>query len=173
MHVPTHILSGWVVANAFPLRPRERLLAMTAATAPDLDGVSYVFGERTYQDWHHVACHNLPFCVLTGVAFASLSRRPAPGRLGLLALYAGLFHLHLLMDYWGSGPGWPIVYFWPVSRFAFVNWRAWELTSWQNTLTAGVLLAVTVAIAAVTKRTPLELLMPSLDAKLTGRETPP
>ena len=142
---------------------------MVAATVPDLDGVSRVFGERAFQDWHHVACHNLPFCVLTSGIFATLGRRPALGRLGPFALYAGLFHLHLLMDYWGSGPGWPIVYFWPFGRWAVVNWRAWELTSWQNTLTAGVLLAITVAIAVVKKRTPLERLMPSLDAKLVAR----
>ncbi|MDB5327590.1 MAG: hypothetical protein JWM57_3159, partial [Phycisphaerales bacterium] len=32
MHIPTHILSGWVVGNACPLRPGERLACMIAAT---------------------------------------------------------------------------------------------------------------------------------------------
>ena len=171
MHIPTHILSGWVLGNLFPLTPRERLGAMIAATVPDLDGLGIVFGERAYQDWHHVACHNLPFCLIACGVLAALSRRIGIGLIGLFLLYGALFHLHLLMDYYGSGPGWPIVYLWPFSSFKFVNWQSWELSSWQNTLAAGVLLAITIGIAAMRKLTPLEVLMPSLDAKFTGRST--
>lgn len=169
MHIPTHILSGWVLANALPLRPRERLFAMIAATLPDLDGLGIVFGQLMYQRWHHVACHNLPFCVIICGVMTALCGRSAAGRIGLFVLFATCFHLHLVMDYFGSGPGWPIVYLWPFSDFRFVNWQAWELSSWQNTLAAGVLLLVTVLIAIVKKRTPLELLMPSLDAKFVRR----
>lgn len=169
MHVPTHILSGWVLGNLFPLTPRERLCTMIAATVPDLDGLGIVFGDRVYQDWHHVACHNLPFCAIACGALAVFARRKMLGRLGVFSIYVVAFHLHLLMDYYGSGPGWPIVYFWPFSSFKFVNWQSWELSSWQNTLAAGVMLAITIGIAVVQKRTPLEVLMPSLDAKFTGR----
>ncbi|HEX8322611.1 MAG TPA: metal-dependent hydrolase [Tepidisphaeraceae bacterium] len=170
MHIPTHILSGWVVGNAVPLNPRERLFCMIAASVADLDGLGIVLGESMYQRWHHVVCHNLPFCVLVSGILVALSRRPALGRILLFSLYVGLFHLHLLMDYYGSGPGWPIVYLWPFSNFRFMNWQAWELSSWQNTLTAGVLLAITAAVAWWRKRTPLEVLMPSLDQKLVGQE---
>jgi hypothetical protein len=69
-----------------------------------------------------------------------LTPRPWPTRVGLVLLFLFCFHLHLLMDYYGSGPGWPIVYFWPLTDFKFVNWSAWELSSWQNQLAAGVLL---------------------------------
>lgn len=169
MHVPTHILSGWVVGNLFPLTPRERLFCMIVATVPDLDGVGIVFGDNVYQRWHHVACHNLPFCIVVTAVLAVLSRRAPAGRFGDALLYAALFHLHLVMDYFGSGPGWPIVYLWPFSGFQFINWQAWELASSQNTTAAAVLLLVTVGIARRKRRTPLELLMPSLDAKLVGR----
>ena len=175
MHVPTHILSGWVLGNVVPLRPVERLCCMIAATVPDVDGLGIVFGERAYQDWHHVAAHNLPFCVLSSGLLAGISRTTWHRRAGLFAVYALAFHAHLLMDYYGSGPGWPIVYLWPLSDTAgqLVNWQSWELSSWQNTLVAGLLLAITVCIAAVKRRTPLEVLMPSLDAKFTGRVEAP
>lgn len=169
MHIPTHILSGWVAANGLPLRPGERLRAMIAATLPDLDGVGIVAGDAAYQRWHHVACHNLPFCILVSVTLAAFGRRAWPARLGLAVFYAGLFHLHLLMDYFGSGPGWPIVYFWPFNDFRLVNWNAWELSSWQNTTAAAALLLATVWIGWRFKRTPLEVLMPSLDQKLVGQ----
>jgi hypothetical protein len=89
---------------------------------------------------------------------------------GLVALlYVALFHLHLVLDYYGSGPGWPIVYYWPFSDFKYVNWNAWELSSWQNSLTGGVLILITVLIAWRARRTPLEVLYPSLDRQLVRK----
>jgi len=38
VHIPTHILSGWVIGNCFPLSPAQRLGCMIAATIPDVDG---------------------------------------------------------------------------------------------------------------------------------------
>jgi len=172
VHVPTHILSGWVVSNAFPLRPRERLCCMIAATFPDLDGIGILFGQDAYQRWHHVACHSVPFGSMACAALAVIASRSAKRRWPIGVLFLALFHLHLVMDYFGSGPGWPIVYFWPFSNFRLVNWQAWELNSWQNTLSAAVLLAATVGIAVRLRRTPLELLMPSLDAQLVRKPSP-
>lgn len=169
MHIPTHILSGWVLGNAVPLNARERLFCMIGATVPDVDGLGIVFGNDLYQRWHHVAAHNLPFCLIVCGVMTALTPRSAAGRVWRFLVYAIAFHLHLLMDYFGSGPGWPIDYFWPVSNLRFVNWQAWELSSWQNILAAAILLAMTVAIAVWKRRTPLEWLMPSLDAKLVRR----
>ncbi|HSU65852.1 MAG TPA: hypothetical protein VLJ39_03175 [Tepidisphaeraceae bacterium] len=50
MHIPTHIMSGWCMANLVRLTARERLFTMIAATAADLDGVSRVFGQEAYWD---------------------------------------------------------------------------------------------------------------------------
>jgi hypothetical protein len=84
-------------------------------------------------------------------------------------LYLALFHLHLLMDYWGSGPLWPIYYLYPFSDFKWVNPDSWNLFSWQNTAIAGLLLAWTVWIARRRGRTPLELIAPRLDRLLVVR----
>ena len=99
-------MSGWCIANLFPLTSRQRLACMIAAS---------------------------------------------------------------LMDFFGSGPGWAIYYYWPFSRSAWDNriW-SWAFYSWQNITTAIVFLAWTIAIAIRAGRTPRELLMPNLDRQLVA-----
>jgi inner membrane protein len=159
MHVPTHILSGWCVGSLFRFSARERLFCMVAAGVADLDGISILFGEEAYWDIHHVWGHNLMVGVLVAAVLAGLSKRPFVAG----AVYLSLFHLHLVMDCYGSGPNWPIVYLWPFSDSAWVTPHAWELSSWQNRLAAGFLLGWTLWIAYRHGHTPVELLAPRLD----------
>lgn len=177
MHIPTHILSGWVVGNCFLLTPAQRLGCMIAASVADLDGLGIVgrpFGHADpYDLYHHVLGHNLPVCVIASVSLAGITARSRRAGVLVALLYAAIFHLHLLMDDYGSGPGWPIMYAWPFSDFKFVNWHAWELSSWQNSMTGLVLIAITVLIAWRARRTPLEVLYPSLDRKLVRQPAPP
>ena len=177
MHIPTHILSGWVVANALPLGPRERLFCMVAAAIADLDGLGIVAGAHFYERYHHVLGHNLTFAVITAAVLTVFSTGEWWRRGVACLAYFGLFHLHILMDYSGSGPGWGISYWWPWRHgpgYWWVNPRPWNFFSWQNVTAAYVLLGWTVAIAYVCRRTPLEVLMPSLDEKLVrfGRRAP-
>lgn len=165
MHIQTHILSGWCVANCLPFSPRQRLLAMLAATLPDLDGLGIVFGQKAYWDYHHILGHNLSFAILLSIVLTLFARSR---RLLCLGTFFTLVHLHLVMDYFGSGPNWPIVYFWPVDRTLWLNPNPWEFTSWQNTTAFLVLFAWTILIGWKSRRTPLELLMPSLDRRLVG-----
>jgi inner membrane protein len=166
MHIPTHIMSGWCVGNLFNLTPRERLMCMAAASLEDLDGFGAVLGTNSdvYQRFHHNLCHNLTFVTLVAIVFAIVSRH----RIKALLIYFFLGHLHLLMDYFGSGPGWGIRYFWPFDRYAYVNPHAWEFFSWQNITTTGVFLIWTIVIAARKGRTPLELITPDLDRRLVS-----
>ena len=166
MHIPTHIMSGWCVGNLLPLSARQRMFCMIAASAADLDGVGVIVSQRAYWDWHHVAGHNL----FAAVAIAGILTIPSqPRRLFAFVVYLALAHLHLLMDYFGSGPGWPIYYLWPASRQKIVNPGAWEFFSWQNILIAAMLLAWTILIAWSKRRTPLEAIMPNLDRQLVGK----
>ena len=164
MHIQTHILSGWCVGNLLPFSPRQRLACMIAAAIADLDGLGILVpgarGQELYWDYHHVLGHNLPFGILTSVILSAWCRRQWP--LTFVACL-GLFHLHLLMDYWGSGRDWCIHYLWPVGHLILKNPNGWELYSWQNMLAFVLLLIWTIAIARWQRRTPLELLMPSLD----------
>ena len=160
MHVPTHLLSGWCVANLFELTPRERLFCMIAASMADVDGLSYAFGEAAYQQYHHLLGHNLTVGVVGAAAMAMNSVHRAKGFL----LYLFLAHVHLVLDYLGSGPYWPIYYLWPFDwSFKVINKEGWEFSAWQNKAFAGAFLAWALVIAFRQGRTPVEMITPRLD----------
>jgi len=132
---------------------------MIAAAVPDVDGLGIVAGQEMYWRFHHVLGHNLFFSLIVATVLAVLGGRA----LLTFPIYLALFHLHLLMDFFGSGPGWKIHYFWPISQVGYKTDLVWNLSSWQNTLAAAVLLAWTAVIAYLQRRTPLELISPRLD----------
>jgi inner membrane protein len=170
MHIQTHILSGWCAGNLLPLNARQRLFCMIAASIADVDGFGILLwpidrdrAQQLYWDYHHVLGHCALFGVLVSIIFSAFS----PQKVRSFVIYLALFHLHLVLDVLGSGPGWKIYYFWPVSGWGFaIDW-GWALFSWQNIATFFILLAWTVSIARRYGRTPLEAIMPRLDAKIT------
>lgn len=163
VHLPTHVLSGWVAASLIPkLTPRDRALAMIAATAPDLDGLSIVMGREAFETYHHVVGHNVFFGLLVTTIITTLSNQ----RRTMAWLSFGLFHLHLVMDSFGSGRDWGISYLWPIVAREWVNpWR-WDFVSWQNMVAAYGLVLVTIVIAMRQGHTPLETVAPNLDRQL-------
>ena len=164
MHIQTHMLSGWCAANYLDLTARERFLCMAAASVSDLDGLGIVFGEEAYWRYHHVLGHNLPFAVLCSVAFALVSAH----RWTVLLLSLALFHVHFVLDYYGSGPGWSIYYLWPFSDRPLRRPDPWPFYSWQNISTFFALFAWTLVIAVRQGRAPLEWPMPRTDAKFVA-----
>lgn len=161
MHIQTHVMSGWCVADLFDLTPRERFFAMIAAAAADVDGLGIVVSWELYGEYHHVLAHNAVFGVLLASGLAAFSRK----RLRALGLYLVLYHLHLVLDYYGSGPGWGIAYLWPFSEELWLSPDAWELASWQNLVAGVVLLGWTLWIAIRKRRTPLEFIAPKWDKR--------
>lgn len=169
MHIQTHILSGWCFGNLVPhFTARERLFCMLAAGLADLDGLSIVAGQEAYWDYHHTLGHNLAFGMALCLALAVLSK----SRGVAFTVYLSLFHLHLLLDYYGSGPGWGIPYFWPFARRQWAKQDAWPFYSWQNITTAFAFVGWTVWIVRRRGRTPLEGMMPGLDRKLAAMLRP-
>jgi len=166
MHPQTHILAGWCIGNLAPLTPRQRLFCMLAAGAADVDGLGWLISQDLYWDLHHKVGH----CAVFGVVLASSLAAFSPRRTSSFLLYLALFHVHLLMDVVGSGPNWSIYYLWPFSNAALAVPWSWPLYSWPNITTFFILLAWTIIIAIRQRRTPLELLMPSLDLRLVGRK---
>jgi inner membrane protein len=166
VHIQTHILSGWCAANLFPrFSPRERLLCMLAASLADLDGLGILFGQEAYWDYHHRLGHNLAYGLVLCALLSAFATRGARLAFGVcLALY----HVHLLMDFYGSGPGWGIPYFWPFSPREWRSENAWPFYSWQNITAFAALLLWTIWIARRLGRTPLEAVMPRLDRQLVG-----
>ena len=165
MHVQTHVLSGWCAGCFVPgFTPRERALCMLAGSLADLDGLTILAGQEAYWDYHHTLAHNLPFGVLLCSILAAVSKR----RLLAFAVYFAVFHLHLVLDYYGSGPGWGIPYLWPFSPRQWINPNAWPFYSWQNISAAIATIALTLWIARRQGRTPLEAVMPRLDGQLVA-----
>jgi hypothetical protein len=156
------MMSGWCLGNLVRLTARERLFCLLAASLPDLDGLGLLVSQEAYWEYHHQLGHNLFFGILlTGVLTAFSSDRLKTG-----AIYLGLFHLHLVLDYFGSGEGWEIFYLWPVADWAVENPHAWPFYSWQNIGTGLACLVWVLAIAVRAGRTPLETVLPKLDAQL-------
>lgn len=164
MQIYTHVLAGWSFGNLTPLSRRERLFCMIVSLAPDLDGISILFGKDAYQKYHHLLGHNLAVGFLSSLILALVSLN----RLKSFFVYFLLFHLHLIMDYWGSGPGWPIAYLWPFSDWEVVSPHAWKFNGWQNTCFFVAFLWWMVLIIRLKKRTPFEILWPRLDRKLVS-----
>ncbi len=74
MHIQTHILSGWCVADCFDLTPRERFFATVAASAADLDGLGILVSVECYAEYHHVLAHNALFGFVLASLLAVCSR---------------------------------------------------------------------------------------------------
>ena len=164
MHIPTHTLSGWVLANAVSkLDARGRLFCMIAASAADLDGIGFLFGEEAYWRFHHVVGHNVLVGVVSSALLGCFARR---GRAITFLACVTCFHLHLLLDFYGSGIGWQIHYLWPFDPSGFKTDAAWPLMSWQNYASFVLLVIATGLIAWRKRRTPLELIAPRLNDKL-------
>jgi len=85
---------------------------MLAASLSDIDGLGILISEEWYWRFHHALGHSLLFGIVLSVLLAALSTRRVLGSV----LYLCLFHLHLVLDYYGSGPHWPLYYAWPFSR---------------------------------------------------------
>ncbi len=154
-----HAELSWLTTWRVPER-RDRWLIVAAGLAPDLDGLTLLAGEEAYGRWHHVLTHGFAAALAVTLACALLARSKAQvAGLSLLA-----FHLHLLCDLAGSGPGWPICYLWPLS-LAEWSWSGqWNLASWQNTFVGLVATLAALACALPLRRTPVELFSVRADA---------
>lgn len=128
MHIPTHILSGWCLAGLSGCNGRTRRLGVLAASLPDLDGLSLLWGREAYWQHHHTFGHSLFF----GLSLASMLAVAAGGRLKAFLVFLALFHLHLALDFLGSGQGWGLAYGWPFTERLIENPWAWPFASWQN-----------------------------------------
>jgi len=171
--MPTHLLAGWMVANARELDRRDRALVTLAGVAPDLDGFGYPVQALTrhadhpllwYRDYHHVLGHNLVFAAIVASACAALAhRRPAAAALAFLS-----FHLHLLCDVIGSrgpdGDQWPVPYLWPFVRDLAWTWSGqWRLDAWPNFAITIALIAATLLLAARRGYSPVGILSERAD----------
>lgn len=163
MNPIVHAELSWLGAQRLQEK-RDRLLVTLAGLSPDLDGLTLLAGEDLYGEWHHVLTHGF----VSALALSALLTAFARQRAAVFALSLAAFHLHLLCDLAGSGPGWPLYYFWPFSRLEWFWSGQWDLASWQNSLIG---LAATLAVLACALphgRTIVELISPRADAQVVA-----
>jgi hypothetical protein len=158
-----HAELAWLGAQKLDTR-RDRWLVVLGGVLPDLDGLTILAGEDLYGQWHHVLTHGFVSALVISGVLAAFAKR----RLAVFGLALAAFHLHLLCDLLGSGPGWPLFYFWPFSREQWFWSGQWDLASWQNSLIG---LGATLAVLACAKpfgRTMVELFSLKADAQVVA-----
>ena len=162
MNPLVHAELSWLAAQGLPER-RDRALVTLAGLAPDVDGLTLLAGEDLYGKYHHVLTHGYVAALVTVAICTAFARQR--GWVALLSLAA--FHLHLLCDLAGSGPGWPIHYFWPHSMQEWFWKGQWNLASWQNSLIGLLATLACLGCALRWRRTVVELLSLRWDAEVT------
>ena len=162
MHIQTHILSGWCFGNLFKLTSKERFFCMLAAGISDVDGFGYFISKELYWDYHHLFAHNIFFIVLSSLVLTFFSKH----KIKSFMIFLCLMHIHLIMDYFGSGYGWQIKYFWPISQWGIWDQNAWPFFGWQNKVAGIIFILWTLAIIVIQKHTFFEWPMPLLDRQI-------
>ena len=176
MHVVSHLLVGWVVAEHTVKEPRDKALVAWASVVPDLDGLGLLadwaggsFGAAGgyYEQFHRVLLHGLPGALICAGLFACFARQRV--RVAWWAFVT--FHLHLVGDFLGSRGGgpddfWPIFYLSPLSDALTFEWSGqWPLTGWQNTSITVALMIYAIARAIRCGHSPLGLFSRKADAR--------
>lgn len=173
MHLASHLMLSWTIANVRKLPKRDRGLVTLAGIIPDVDSLGLfagmVMGEREgglswHFKFHHVLTHNIFFASLFAAVTLTLARQ----RLITSILSIFSFHLHLLGDLAGSkGPDgyqWPIQYFYPFFQADSLTWSGqWELNAWPNILITIILLGWTIYLTWKNGYSPIEFISPAAD----------
>lgn len=161
MHLIVHAELSWLAAQALRSR-RDRAIVVAAGLAPDLDALSILGGADAFGTYHHVLTHGYVAALATVLLVGAFSRQ----RLLAAGLALCTFHLHLVCDLLGSGPGWPLVYLWPGSRAEWFWSGQWDLASWQNSLIAVLASVTCLGMAFPFRRTIVELFSLKADAQV-------
>lgn len=163
MNPIVHAELSWLGAQRLTER-RDRLLVTLAGVLPDLDGLTLAAGEDLYGQWHHVLTHGFVSALAISAILAAFARK----RLAVFGLALVMFHLHLACDLAGSGPGWPLFYFWPFSRTEWFWSGQWDLASWQNGVIGLVATLAVLGCAVPFRRTIVELFSVRADAQVVA-----
>ena len=173
----SHLLIGWLTAEADPTRSRrDRFWIALAGVLPDLDGIGVVAGllcgswelaQRWYGEWHHAIGHNLLAALVMAGAIGLWCRSWRTAGLALVSL-----HIHLLGDVIGSrGPDgyqWPIPYLVPFHDWQWTWDGQWALNAWQNTVITLAAIVVSIILAVRRGRWVTEVVSARFDAAVVA-----
>lgn len=162
MNIEAHLAAGWVLAHCGASETRRfRALVTIAAIAPDLDVISYLWGERAYSTYHHAVGHNVFFSLACSGVSMFLFRQ-APWKMLLFTQLA--FYSHYFGDYYFTR--FPLEFFWPVSHHGYINGYSIGLDHPINLFFSYFSFVIFIATGIIYGRTPVELLSPELDCRI-------
>lgn len=133
-----------------------------AAFLPDLDAISFFWGEGAYVKYHHAISHGLVFSLICS-AWAIYSCRNTPWYKVLLWTQLG-FYTHYFGDYFFTQ--FPLYYFWPLSEQGFLYPDAVALWHPINKVFQWISVAALIFFAVKNKRTPIEIISEKWDKKV-------
>ena len=155
-----HLQYGWWFAHWGKFSRGERAAIALAGAGPDLDGLSLLAGGDAFHRYHHILFHNVGATMAAlALAAAIFWKRPR-----VVVLVGFAFAMHVVEDY--VTVGWNQLPFQPFN--ATVINLSHQLPTW---LVQGVfqvtamvfIFAMTVWIYWRHKRTPIEIISPTLD----------
>src|SRR4051794_31001621 len=169
MNIEAHLAAGWVLAHCAGRDARGsrafRGAVTFAAIAPDLDTISYLFGERAYATYHHAVGHNLFFGLLVCIGLTALPL--FRGRRGAVFLFTQLaFYSHYFGDYYFTR--FPLEAFWPISHNGYIHSYRIGLDHPVNLFLSYLSFVLIIVLGAIFGRTPMEFLSPELDQRLVN-----
>jgi membrane-bound metal-dependent hydrolase YbcI (DUF457 family) len=161
MYIYAHGAIGWGLAEAGGGSRRLRHVVFLSSLAPDLDGLSLLFGEIAYGSYHHRITHSLLFSIVVSVVAVVYCRQE---KLKALSLTQLAFYLHYFGDYFFTK--WPSVFFYPFSEaefnFSHSVWLGHPVNHLFNLLSVASIFALGWRF----KRTPFEVISPKLDKRV-------
>ncbi|MCJ8347668.1 metal-dependent hydrolase [bacterium] len=168
MHIQTHFLLSWLIADSKNNRTNQELFCITfCGVAPDLDGLGILQSVEAYHHWHHTFGHSFLTAFFVFMLSYFLFRK-----VELAALCTISFVGHLICDYLGSagsdGYIWPIYFLWPFSKEAFINPYQWPLMSSTNLLVTVISLFIVIKRASKKNYSPIRMFSRKIDVQVVA-----
>jgi len=162
MYSEVHASLGWCLAEASNGDTKLRKWIFLAALLPDLDAITWLFGEDIYFKYHHMLTHGMLFSViLSSLAIYSCKEQ---SKWKVLLWTQLSFFSHYLGDYFFTR--FPMYYFWPFSDATFISENAVPLWHPVNKVFQWVCVVALIGLAVKFKRTPIEVISVKWDQKV-------
>ncbi|MGA1869606.1 MAG: metal-dependent hydrolase [bacterium] len=163
MHAITHAGLGWFLANIGDEDRRFRGSVLLASIIPDIDGITVFLGLTSYDQYHHLFCHNLLFSLAVSLISVWFAKKR---RIKTFIFTQLAFYTHYFGDYFFTR--YPLYYFWPFSDKAYLSPHGVWIGHPVNYIFCLLALLYFVYIAAKYGRTPIEPFHPILDLRLVN-----
>jgi hypothetical protein len=164
MNTEAHLAFGWLLAHIAGAENRRfRAIVTLAAVAPDIDTVTFFFGERAYANYHHALGHNIFIFTLFSIAAMLLYPRRLWTMLLLtqIALYSHYFGDYFLTRF-------PLEFFWPIPHKPFLFGHKIGLDHPINNALSYLSFVLFIVMGVIYKRSPVELVSPNLDQRIVN-----